>query len=181
MGRSKQLLPFRGKTLLRGAAEAALSSGCHPIVVVLGSDYHECIAELKGLEVQIVRNADWSDGIDSSIRCGIRHLMSRRPEVEGAAIMLCDQPLVTGRLIDSLVAEFRAGFGEIVATDHGDSAEVPAIFAGSLFESLCSLPADQGANTLIAANGGKVSRVAMPVMVDIDTPEDYEALMLENR
>ena len=37
LGRPKQLLRFRGRTLLRHAAETALASGCDGVYVVLGS------------------------------------------------------------------------------------------------------------------------------------------------
>ena len=37
LGQPKQLLPFRGRSLLRHAAETALASVFRPVVVVLGA------------------------------------------------------------------------------------------------------------------------------------------------
>lgn len=37
LGRPKQLLPYRGRSLLRRTAEAAVASPCRPVLVVLGA------------------------------------------------------------------------------------------------------------------------------------------------
>ena len=37
LGQPKQLLQFKGKTLIRRAAETLVDSDCNPIVVVLGA------------------------------------------------------------------------------------------------------------------------------------------------
>ena len=47
LGRPKQLLQFRGKTLVRRIVDAALEGGCSPIVVVVGSDKGKIARELE--------------------------------------------------------------------------------------------------------------------------------------
>ena len=48
MGRSKQLLPWGGVSLIRRAASSAIEAGCSPVVVVVGSGADEVRAELAG-------------------------------------------------------------------------------------------------------------------------------------
>src|SRR5438045_3195305 len=74
LGKPKQLLGFRGHSLLRRAAEAALSAGCQPVVVVLGACLEPSVRELAGLPVQVVENREWQEGIGSSVRTGVEAL-----------------------------------------------------------------------------------------------------------
>ncbi|HEU4598045.1 MAG TPA: NTP transferase domain-containing protein, partial [Pyrinomonadaceae bacterium] len=47
MGTPKQLLPFRGQTLLRRSALAALGAGCRPVIVVTGAHAEQTRGELR--------------------------------------------------------------------------------------------------------------------------------------
>src|SRR5580704_14397123 len=93
MGSPKQLLPYQGRPLIRHAAETALASGCHPVMVVLGSHAAEIRAALEGLDVVVVENTEWEKGIGTSIRAGISgaEIMA----CDGAVLALADQPLIT--------------------------------------------------------------------------------------
>jgi CTP:molybdopterin cytidylyltransferase MocA len=105
-GRSKQLLRFQGRTLLRHAAEQALASSCRPVIVVLGAEVERCQRELAGLDVHVTINAAWADGMGSSIRAGMTALNAAAPDARAVVITLCDQPLVTGAFIDRLVERY---------------------------------------------------------------------------
>src|SRR5947208_6002547 len=71
LGVAKQLLAFRGRSLLRHAVEEALASGCHRIVVVLGAHAERLQEEIDDLPVPVVVNARWSEGMGTSVRAGI--------------------------------------------------------------------------------------------------------------
>jgi CTP:molybdopterin cytidylyltransferase MocA len=72
MGEPKQLLHFEGETLLRRAVEAALETACRPVIVVMGAVVTEKMREeVSSLEALIVVNELWTEGMGSSIRCGI--------------------------------------------------------------------------------------------------------------
>ena len=93
MGRPKQLLPYRGRTLLRHAAETAVASGCGPIVLVTGALNEALAAEVAGLPIQAVHNSDWETGMASSIRAGLAAVEAAQPRA--VLIMLSDQPHLT--------------------------------------------------------------------------------------
>ncbi|MBH8559158.1 nucleotidyltransferase family protein [Hymenobacter negativus] len=176
MGRPKQLLPYHGRTLLRHAAETAVASGCAPIVLVTGALHEELLTEVAGLPIQAVHNADWATGMASSIRAGLGAL----PETAPAAvlIMLTDQPLVTPQLLRELMARQQQTQAPIVAAAYGDTLGVPAIFAPTMLPELLQLQGQQGAGRLIASLGAAVGRVPFPAgLLDVDTPEDYAALL----
>src|SRR5438270_454039 len=99
LGQPKQLLRFGGETLVRRAAQTALDAGCLNTVVVLGAHADLVKDELRDLAVFAVENRRWSDGIGSSICCGVRALLDRWPESESVVLMVCDQPLISAEKI----------------------------------------------------------------------------------
>lgn len=176
MGRPKQLLPYHGRTLLRRAAETAVASGCMPITLVTGALHEALVAEVAGLPIQAIHNADWETGMASSIRAGLAALANARPTA--VLIMLSDQPLVTPELLRELMARQQLTQAPIVAAAYGDTLGVPAVFDQSVLPDLLALEGAQGANRLIAGRGAAVQRVPFPAgLFDVDTPEQYAALL----
>src|SRR5690242_17321234 len=81
-GQSKQLIAFRGKSLVRRMIDAASGAGCSPVVVVIRSEDEKLYRELNHAGVVIAQNRQWSRGIGRSIRCGIQCLSHSSPDVE---------------------------------------------------------------------------------------------------
>jgi molybdenum cofactor cytidylyltransferase len=176
MGQPKQLLPYDGRTLLRRAAETAVASGCAPIILVTGALHEELLPEIAGLPIRAVHNAEWATGMASSIHAGLMAL-AKTPLIT-VLIMLTDQPLVTPGLLQQLVVQQQQTQAPIVAAAYGDALGVPAIFYQSVLPELQQLQGQQGAGRLIASLGAAVGRVAFPAgLLDVDTPEQYEALL----
>src|SRR5437868_4439487 len=71
MGQPKQLLRYKGETMLRRSAHVALLAGYDPVIIVLGSEANSMRQELSEIPVGIVVNENWLEGLGSSIRCGI--------------------------------------------------------------------------------------------------------------
>jgi len=174
-GQSKQLLPFRGKTLLRTIINAACEAGCSPVVVVIGSNDEKIHPELAHAKVIEVRNANWQRGIGSSIRSGVQALIDYAPDVAAILLLVCDQPAVNARVIENLIATRETTKKEIVASSYADTVGVPALFDRSLFERLLSLGDEAGAKSIILQNLDRVAQFAFPEgAIDIDTWEDWE-------
>ncbi len=177
MGTAKQLLPYRGRTLLRHVAEIVIASGCRPVIVMLGAQGDRLERELIGLPVWAVHNADWMKGIGTSIRAGIRKLQTIGDEVSAAVITVCDQPLLQSDTIRRLCTAFTEHNDGIVASDYGNSAGVPALFQRRYFADLLTLADAAGAKRLIEGANGEVRRISFPAGgFDLDTPLDYERL-----
>ncbi len=173
MRQLKQVLEFRGATLVQYAAEQALSAGFDPVFVVAGAEAAKVRQALAGMPVQIVENPNWQLGIGSSIACGMRALSDVASELSAAAILLADQPLVTARHLQQMRALLSPG-AAAVAAEYAGSLGVPAIFTRAMFPALMSLAPQEGAKRLLGNSTANV--VAFPLAeaaVDIDTPEDY--------
>jgi molybdenum cofactor cytidylyltransferase len=175
MGRPKQLLPWRGRTLLRHASETALATSLRPVLVVLGCEAIACERELAGLNVHRVVNPDWSRGMGTSVACGIASLEHMDPSTTGALFMLVDQPDLTSSFLESIRERWEKGDRRIVATEYGGGGGVPALFSKSYFLELLALDSDRGARQIIAREKSAVALIQPPVeLIDLDTPELFE-------
>src|SRR6185312_8828069 len=122
LGQPKQNLIFRDKTLLQRAIETALVSVCKPVIVVLGANEEVIRPTISQYPVNIIHNANWADGMASSIRTGIAELKNH-PEITSAIFMVCDQPFVSTDLINKLV---EAGSqNNMAACKYNDAVGVP--------------------------------------------------------
>jgi molybdenum cofactor cytidylyltransferase len=173
MGQPKQLLSFRGRSLLRHAAETALQSICRPVLVVLGSDLDWMQKELKGLDIRAVSNPDWNEGMASSIRAA---LSAADLELSGVVMMLCDQPFVSSEALNQLAASP----DELAAAEYGGTVGVPAYFPKRFFPALRALEGNAGAKSILLENPAR--RIPCPeASMDIDTPEEARQLQSSPR
>ena len=177
MGRPKQLLIHRGRTLLRSAVEAALTSVCRPVVVVIGAHAELVMSELETLPVLVAENQGWEEGMSSSIKLGLETLVANRVDIEGVVVMLCDQPFVSANVVDGLIDARRKTGKMIVASAYRETLGVPAFFSRHLFAEIAYLKGNEGARQVIANHPGDVTTVSFAEgAVDVDTPRDYEML-----
>ena len=177
MGSPKQTLQFRGESLLRRSALAALGAGCHPVIVVTGAHSELSSRELDGLDVLEVLNTGWETGMASSIRAGVQGLVDADPDATAAVLMLCDQPHVTAQVISGLVAAHRATGRPVVASTYSGSVGAPALFSRALFAELTRLEGRAGAKEVIKRHASDAH--LLPFQggeVDVDTPDDFSRL-----
>jgi molybdenum cofactor cytidylyltransferase len=176
-GRPKQLLVFRGESLVRRAVRAATEASTAGVVVVAGDTRSLLEAELRGSSASVVENPEWSRGLGTSIRCGLRSLITTAPELDAVVLLACDQPFVDAHTIAALVAEQERSGKAIVASGYANTVGIPALFDRSCFEALLALPDDSGAKALIESRLNDVSSVEFEKgAIDIDTPADFERL-----
>ena len=176
LGRPKQLLPRRGRSLLRHAVDCATVAGCEPVVVVLGAGAEEMRGALSGAGARPVVNADWRSGLGSSVRAGVAALASSAAGVRAVLLLACDQPRLEPVVLRRLVAAFDRG-ARIAACGYAGTVGVPALFDRALFDELLALDGREGARSVLRAHAAEVTAVPWPEgAVDVDTPEDLERL-----
>jgi molybdenum cofactor cytidylyltransferase len=179
LGRPKQLLQFRGKTLVRRIVDAAGEAGCSPIVVVIGSDKEKIARELEQTSAVMVENLDWNNGMGTSIRSAVQHLVDIAPSVEAIVLLVCDQPLVDSDTIEQLIALGEKTKKAIVASSYAGTLGVPALFDRSCAKELLRLADVSGAKPIIFSNHDRVAEFPFPEgKIDIDIAGDYERLRL---
>jgi molybdenum cofactor cytidylyltransferase len=173
MGRPKQLLPVRGRPLLRHVVEAYLAEPVSPLVIVLGANPVEIAACLDGLPVHLVVNAGWAEGMGSSLRTGMEALLARAPTLDSVVVALADQPDLTAGHIAKLIGTHRATGRSIVASECDGVRGPPVLFAAAHFPALLASHGDIGARPLLQKHVQDVAAVPLTAAPDLDTPEDY--------
>ncbi len=173
LGRPKQLLAYRGRSLLRHVVECADEGGCDPVIVVLGAREQEMLREIESTPAQPVINWNWKAGIQSSIRSAIESLARLSPDARAALLLTCDQPLITPEIVRRLRERFDGRAGRVVACEYAKTVGIPALFERSLFAELCALPGPGGAKSVLQAHPNDLLRLPWPDgAVDVDRAED---------
>jgi molybdenum cofactor cytidylyltransferase len=176
-GQPKQLLPFRGESLVRRAVRAATEGGCGRIAVVVGAERDLIELELRETPAFVIYNPQWERGLGASIRSGLQDLRSAHSKVDAAVVLACDQPFVEGRTISALITMRKDSGKPIVASRYAGTLGVPALFDRTCFEALLALPDESGAKALIDSRAGDVAEIEFEQgAFDIDTPADLEGL-----
>lgn len=171
LGRPKQLVALEGVPLVTRAASTALAAHLGPVIVVLGSSAEEVAGALEGLDVTLVRNARWAEGMGTSIAAGVA--VADADSACAAVILLaCDQPRVPPGHLRTLAESWRAGAGDVIGSAYGGTVGIPALFSRSRFGALRDLPPASGAKHLLADAAGPCDACGL----DIDTPEDLDRL-----
>ncbi len=182
MGQAKQLLPVGGVPLVRAVVERLLPADLQPLVVVLGAAAPEVAKALAGLPVETVVNADWAEGMGSSLRVGVAAALERDSRLTELIVVLADQPGVTAEHLGRLRAMRRETGCAVVATANGEVQMPPVLFAVEWFPRLLTLGGDAGARGLLRAAGDDLAVAVVPAgpWPDLDTPEEYAAFLRAN-
>lgn len=177
LGEAKQLLEFQNRTLLRRSAETALQVSA-AVVVTLGARGETLRKEIEDLPVKIAENKDWEKGMGGSLKVGLGKLLETSENLEGVIVMVCDQPFVSGGILEKMIAKYTETNAPIVACEYENALGVPALFAAKLFPELLALESENGAKHLIRKYRAETVSVPFPKgAFDIDTLADYEKLL----
>ncbi len=177
MGRSKLLLDFRGRPVIRRTVEALLGR-VDDVVVVTGTEDAALREALAGLSVRFANNPRPEDGQGSSIAVGVRAL---RPWTRAALIVLGDQPRLPEPVVPALIDAFTRSGKPMATPVYRGVQGNPVLFGNEVFAELAALTGDSGGKALVQAHPGRVERVPfdLPMPADLDTPEDYARLHVE--
>jgi len=178
LGRPKQLLAYQGDYLLSHAIKATEQVKDAVTAVIIGAEAELLLNEIKNLDVKVVLNQQFKEGMSSSIRCGVQYIQDYDRNIENIIMMVCDQPYVNGAHILKLIACHEATGAKIVASTYSDRKGVPALFNKQLFPELLRLKGDTGAKELIKKYNVETATVFLPLgEIDIDTEENYNMLI----
>ena len=156
MGRTKQLLPFRGQTILEGVVDNALAAALHRLIVVLGHEAETLAARLTGRNLTIVQNPHYAQGQSTSLKAGLQALSE---ESDAALFLLGDQPLITPATIDLLLAAYAATPSPIVLPVFEGKRGNPVLFDRETFAAIATITEDCGARSLFDRYAGRLFKI----------------------
>jgi molybdenum cofactor cytidylyltransferase len=177
MGQPKQLLKFRGTSLLRRAIETAFAVPADQVIVVLGHAADQLMLECQATSATVVLNDQWQEGVSTSLRGGLAAVSS---EARGVFIYPADMPLVTPEALRELAHRQQISGRPAAMTEAGGIRGVPVFITRSLFPALMIQEGDVGGAQYLRGHPEAVEAVHFddPDLVrDVDRPEDYARLL----
>lgn len=176
MGRPKQLLAWRGSTLLRHSLKSLIDSDADEIVLVLGHEADLIRKSLPALPIKIVINPDYIQGMGSSLRQG---LLAIDPGSEAFLVLLADQPGIGPEIINTLIRRFRQADPKrgIVRPVYRGMRGHPVLIGIRYLQEALQLQGDVGARGILLNHPGDILEIEVDrdaVLKDIDTPEEYQ-------
>lgn len=174
LGQPKQLLEFRGATLLDATIANVLGFGFAQTIVTIGGAAPEVQQTVDLSAVEVVDSVHHTDGCSSSI---VSALATMDADADGFFLFLGDQPGVPRAAVDALAAA--AGDTEIAVVDYRNGTGHPFWFARSTFGALGELHGDKAVWKLLESGRFETAHIAVEadVPLDVDTWEDYERLL----
>ncbi|UXI68455.1 nucleotidyltransferase family protein [Tahibacter amnicola] len=169
LGRPKQLVRWRGESLVRRACRLALAVQPDDAVLVVGHLADAIVREVADLPVRPVRAVHWEEGMGSSLREGVQAL---HEGCTGVVILLCDQYALPVTHVCDLVETWHRSPLRAVASRYGDCIGVPAVLPRSWLEN-AGLSGERGARFLLQERMDQVTPIVCEELAnDLDVPED---------
>jgi CTP:molybdopterin cytidylyltransferase MocA len=197
-GPPKVLQPFRGRPLLMWPLAALREGGVDRVVVVLGARADEVAAGAAFGDAEVVRCAEWPEGLSASLRAGVVAAAAGGVDAAGGAaaaggadaagvdaagagggaeavvIVLADQPLLDARAVARVIAGRAPSRLDALRATYAGVPGHPTLLESSTFAAVERLTGDAGARTLLADPATRVGLVACDGLGrpdDADTPE----------
>ena len=192
MGRDKALLPWppvapgsnaSSQETLLSAAIQALKPFAEAVVVVAGKNADNLAPIVAAHGAEMVINPAPERGQFSSLQTGLREVLARG--CDGAMITLVDCPPLSAASMEVLRAAFDkavASGGWGVAPENSGKRGHPLLVNRELIEAFLQAPVTSNAREIKRAHAQRIEVVPVPdslVSVDLNTPEEYAALLAE--
>jgi molybdenum cofactor cytidylyltransferase len=174
LGRPKQLLRFGDGTLLGHVVGVARECRFGQTIVAIGGAADEVRAEVDLSGTEAVLNEDYGEGCSSSIAAALGAV---DPRCDVLVLLLGDQPGVSADTVSALLAG--RGDAPLALCRYDDGPGHPLAFTRDAFGELSELHGDKGVWKLLERRSDEAVSVpvAGPVPRDVDTAEDYRAVL----
>lgn len=175
----KQLLRFGDRTMAATVVAHAEASQLDRVIVVTGHDAETVTGTLAPQRATIVHNADFRRGNVSSLERGL----SVADDPAAVLLLLGDMPGVDTSIIDVMVDAWRsaAPWAAVAVYDDGIPNH-PFLLSSAAIEAMRHHPPQKVLWRLLVDEPPEpVARVDFdrPAPVDVDTPEDYVAALVQ--
>lgn len=175
MGEFKLLFKWKNKSLIEHVVDVLLRTSVSEIIVVTGYREKEIREQLQGRKVKFIYNPFYREGQSTSVRVGLEAVSS---ETEATFFVLGDQPKISVEVIEKICDIFSTSDAHVVYPRYQGQRGNPVLFSKDVFPLFNLLQGNEGGKMIIGKPGVCVRFVdtnCAGVVMDIDTPEDWEA------
>lgn len=177
LGQPKQLLPYKGRTLLDASLDKARALPVDQRLATVGGASAEVVEQVSFDGFDMVESVHHTQGCSSSI---VSALAAFREEIDGFVLLLGDQPEVSVGAVESML-DVAANGSEVAVCRYDDGIGHPFWFGRSTFGALADLHGDKAVWKVIESGAFPVDEVVVSgnVPLDVDTWDDYERLLAQ--
>lgn len=175
LGRPKQTLPFGDTTLLGWTLRTVEASSLDRVVLVVGGAADEVLAGITPRRASVARNDAYGTGCASSLLAGL----DAAGDAEAVLLLLGDMPGVDAGVIDTVChAWVDLGRPPAAVSSYRDGLGHPFVFSAAMFPTLRGLHGDKAVWKIVDDDPSVVRiPVDRPLPLDVDTEEDYQAVL----
>lgn len=177
MGSFKPFLQFGERSALEMLIAAYKSAGINNITVVAGYQGGEVAKKLQDLDVTCVQNENYAEGMFTSVKKGVEALDA---SVAAFFMQPVDIPLVKKYTIESLQNQYQASGKGIIYPGFGGRRGHPPLIDCKYREAILRSSGEGGLKRILEDFAGDSINVPVfdkAVLMDMDTPEDFEKLL----
>ena len=175
LGVPKQLLPWRGTTLLEWVVRQAENSPLDEVIVIVGHESAAIRDKVSFERARIVEAPGFHEGCSASIRAGLDQVSA---SAEAAVLILGDQPGIETAALAAVIEGYRISQSPVVRISYRGQPGHPVLLSRKIFAEVQALHGDKGVWKLLEAHPQWVREIEMdlPSPADINRWEDYTKL-----
>ncbi len=146
-GSNKLLYEKNGKPLfLNMFDKMSVFSSCVKTVV---TGYEEIESKAPEYRISVTENKSPEKGISESVKLGLEHILSDKPDTKAIMFAVCDQPELSEKTMYKLMVCHGMNEDKICSPEAGGKNGNPVIFGKKFFPELMELTGDTGGKSVI--------------------------------
>ena len=182
MGQPKLLLPVGEVTIIERMLAAFRVSDIAAAMVVVRPDDELLRTAVQAAGGTAIQPPQPPPDMRTSVEFALAHIREQfHPNPDDVWFLVpADHPLLEASLVPTLISAWNMRQPQILIPTHGGRRGHPTLFRWELADEVPRLPPNVGLNQLVRSRSTNVSELAVDspgILLDLDTPEDYAALL----
>lgn len=175
-GRNKLLYEVDDAPLFLKAVHAAVFSEASPVFVIIGDHAAEFEEAMSDIDVNIIYNPAYRQGIKTSINLGLKSVPNF---CDGALLLPADMPNITPEFINKMIKAFDAKSEKQLVTAQLKGVKTnPVIWSKSLFDGADLVPENANLRPVLVEHSDytKTIKGDENLLLDVNYPNDLQLL-----
>jgi molybdenum cofactor cytidylyltransferase len=173
----KPLMRVGEATMVEWVISLYKKSGVEDVRVVVGHRKDELMPVIEKLDVSVLVNPRYLDGMFSSVLCGLNSLGA---DCTGCFIHPVDVPLVSQHTVGKLIDSLRATPDNAIRPSFRNRRGHPVVVPSRFFKHITGFEQPGGLRAALRPLQSSTVTVEVDdenILYDVDTSEDYDALL----
>lgn len=181
MGEQDKLqLKYKGHWLINHVMQQLWAANIDELIIVRKDNSENLFEGRNSERIKIAMNPDAEKGMTTSIQAGVR---LAKKESQGYMVCQADMPLITTSEYNKIIASFESNIANeprlITIPFFQNQKGNPIILSAAYKQDILDHQEMEGCRALVKSNFQFVTKVEMKerhVLIDVDTPKDWERL-----